>query len=86
MKKQYFTLLCALFVLSFCGCARNYVVTLNNGARITTTSKPKYTKGVYIFKDSSGQKVYVPGGRVREIAPASMAEEKDTSRFNPSKR
>lgn len=57
------------------GCARNYVITLTNGARITTTSKPKLQGPVYIFKDAKGQEAQVSVGRVREIAPASLATE-----------
>ena len=86
MRSTIFTLPCALAVLLLCGCARNYVITLNNGARIYTAGKPKFEKGVYIFKDGNGQKAYVPAGRVKEVAPASMVAEEDKSRFNPSKR
>lgn len=86
MKKHYFTLLCALTVLLLCGCTQKYIITLNNGSRITTMGKPKYDQGIYIVKDASGQKGYVPAGRVREIAPASEVIEEDKTRFNPSKR
>ena len=86
MKGIFLTLPCALAVLMLCGCAHNYVITLNNGSRINTAGKPKFEKGVYIFKDGRGQKAYVPAGRVREVAPASMVAEQDKSRFNPSKR
>lgn len=81
-----FSLSCALAVLLLCGCARNYVITLKNGTRISTVGKPKFEKGVYIFKDGLGQKAYVPAGRVREVAPASMVAEHDKTRFDPNKR
>jgi hypothetical protein len=85
MKRIIPTLPCALAALMLCGCQHNYVITLNNGSRINCTDKPKFEKGVYIFKDGRGQKVYVPAGRVREIAPASMVAEQDKTRFTPSK-
>jgi hypothetical protein len=86
MKKITLTLPCALVVVLLCGCTQKYVITLNNGSRITTIGKPKYEQGVYIVKDAMGQKGYVPAGRVREIAPASEVAEEDKSRFNPTKR
>ena len=61
---------------ALCGCARSYVITLDNGRHITTASKPKLRDGKYVFKDASGKAAYVGEGRVREIAPASMAQEK----------
>lgn len=64
-------LICCLFT----GCARHYVITLTNGARITTLSKPKQQGPVYVFKDAKGQPARISVGRVREIAPASMAQE-----------
>jgi len=48
---------------------------MQNGTRITTTNKPKLERGYYVFKDSSGRKMQIPAGRVREIEPTSMAEE-----------
>jgi len=86
MKRVILTLSCALAVLLFPGCAKNYVITLNNGSRINTVGKPKFQKGIYVFEDGLGQKAYVPAGRVREIAPASMMVEQDKTRFDPSKR
>jgi hypothetical protein len=57
------------------GCAHNYVVTLNSGIRLNTTSKPRLEQGKYHFKNAAGRETVVPAGRVREIAPASMAKE-----------
>lgn len=65
------------------GCVRRYVITLNNGTQIGTTSKPKLKGGRYIFKDAEGQPAFVPEGRVTEIAPRSMAREK-TKQFLPA--
>jgi hypothetical protein len=81
--KRFF--LCLLIgLLPLCGCARHYVVRLNNGVRMATTSKPKLKNGAYHFKDTSGQETTVPAGRVVEIAPASMAkEENSTFKFSP---
>ena len=67
-----------------CGCSSQYVMTMNNGARITTNGKPKLDGQSYVFKDAKGQEVRVPAGRVREIAPASMV--KDDAQFKPETR
>lgn len=66
-------LLLLLAVLGLTGCARSYVITLNNGSRITSHGKPKLQGGAYFYKDTEGKPASVPAGRVREIAPASMA-------------
>jgi hypothetical protein len=52
--------------------------------QITTASKPKLQHGQYVFKDGAGRLQYVSQGRVREIAPASMAGD-DKRKFNPQK-
>jgi len=57
-----------------CGCAHNYVITMDNGRRITTASKPHLERGYYVYKDALGRKHAEPAGRVREIAPASMVD------------
>jgi len=75
-------LLLLLSVFMLCGCAHTYVITLDGGQRITTASKPKLKNGRYVYKDASGRDAYVPQGRVREIAPASMAAE-EKPMFNP---
>ena len=74
MKKNWLVVFLALPL--FVGCARNYVITMGNGDRISTTSKPKLKQGSYVFKDRQGQVASVPAGRVREIAPASVANDK----------
>ena len=80
MKKLSLMLLVGLSLL--CGCAHTYVITLSDGRRITTASKPRLDNGRYVFKDASGKPSSVPAGRVREIAPASMVEEQKPM-FNP---
>ena len=65
------------------GCARRYVMTMNNGTQVTSKGKPKLDQGTYKFKDVTGQERMVSAGRVREIAPASMSSPEKT-RFNPS--
>ncbi len=76
-----------LFValLATCGCARHYVIRLNNGGQITTTSKPRLQRGSWYFKDSKGNPQTVPAGRVTEIGPASMMKD-DKSMFKPETR
>jgi hypothetical protein len=75
MKKAALPLLIGLIALT--GCAHRYVMKLNNGMEITTASKPKLKEGVYQFKDAKGEEHFVPLTRVREVAPASMAERED---------
>ena len=57
------------------GCAHQYVMTLTNGTRITSSTKPRLEHGAYYYKDSHGQRLAISAGRVREIAPASMVKE-----------
>jgi hypothetical protein len=82
MKRISLTLLLVPILLA--GCARHYVLTLNNGLRVTSVGKPKLESGAYVFKDVHGQTTMIPAGRVREVAPASMSRqsEKEDS-FNP---
>jgi hypothetical protein len=75
MKKTALALLIGVIALT--GCAHHYVMKLNNGMVITTASKPKLKDGVYQFKDAKGEEHFVPEIRVREVAPASMAERED---------
>jgi hypothetical protein len=51
-------------------------MTLNNGNRIVTASKPKYKNGAYHYRDGSGTELSIPQGRVVEIAPSSKANSK----------
>ena len=78
MKRYLLILL--LLPLLLTGCAGHYVVTLNNGSRISTMSKPRLENGNYVFKDAKGQPASVFAGSVREIAPASMSKS-ENSRF-----
>lgn len=63
------------------GCAQRYVITLQNGNRITTHGKPQLQGSNYVFKDSAGQPGIVSRMRVREISPASMAGSSSSSGF-----
>jgi len=63
-----------LLAVLLTGCTSHYVITLNNGSRITTASKPRLENGSYVFKDAKGQPASVFAGSVREIAPASMSK------------
>ena len=71
MKKSALLLVFGLIALT--GCAHHYVIKLDNGTEITTASKPKLSEGAYSFKDAKGQEQFVAAGRVREVAPASVA-------------
>ena len=73
MTRLVFAALLGLVLLA--GCAHNYVITLNSGIRVNTTSKPRLEQGLYHFKNAAGQEMVVPKVRVREIAPASMAKD-----------
>ena len=66
------------------GCTHTYVMKLQNGLQLTTASKPKLKNGVYVYKDALGRDQYVPAGNVREIEPASMAQE-EQGKFKPGK-
>jgi hypothetical protein len=83
MSKWIFSLAVMSLVASS-GCARNYVITLNNGSQIGTTSKPRLKGGVYVFKDGMGRDSTVSAGAIREIAPASMVNE-EKSPFIPQR-
>jgi Bacterial protein of unknown function (DUF903) len=88
MKKAALPLLIGLIALT--GCAHQYVMKLDNGMDITTASKPTLKEGTYSFKDAKGEEHFVAAGRVREIAPASVAaKEKKAKPFKsepPKKR
>jgi len=75
MKNAALPLLIGLIALT--GCAHQYVMKLNNGAQITTATKPKLKDGVYHFKDAKGEEHFVPAARVHELEPASLAEKED---------
>lgn len=74
-----------LVLLVFCGCSHTYVITLSSGTKLLSPHKPKLEHGYYVYKDAKGNPVYIPQGRVREIAPASMDKE-ETSKFKSSSR
>jgi hypothetical protein len=72
--------LAGLVLLS--GCAHQYVMKLNNGAKVSTQGKPKLEHGYYVYKDANGQPRSMSQGRVVEIDRASLAED-DKSKFKP---
>jgi len=73
MRKTTWGFLMGLCLLT--GCSHTYVMTLTNGSQIVTASKPHLQRNAYYYKDAKGRECYVPAGRVREIAPASMVKE-----------
>jgi hypothetical protein len=77
-------ILLLLGALAVSGCARNYVMTMSNGTRVTTASKPKLKSGTYYYKDAMGRQVTMPAGRVQQIEPASMAKKEDSPMFKPT--
>lgn len=77
-------LLLALALLAGSGCARNYVIKLNNGRELTATNKPKLKEGAYYYTDVAGQERHISKGRVTEIEPASMATAEKEA-FKPKK-
>ena len=86
MTKTFLPALVGLLLLT--GCSHDYVMTLSNGGRVRTSSKPRLVNGFYYFKDASGHEGRpVFSGSVREISPASMAPEDAKSPFKsaPSK-
>jgi Bacterial protein of unknown function (DUF903) len=84
MKRALISLV-LLFLVAVCGCARHYMIKLNNGGEITTYSKPQLKNGSYHFKDAKGNMQSLPAGRVAEIAPQSMAKEEKPA-FKPETR
>lgn len=80
MKQTWMAFLLAPLLCA--GCARHYVIILNNGAHIASRGKPQLQHGAYVFKNAKGQPASVPSGRVREIAPASMVKAREGA-FTP---
>ena len=75
MNKAAVPLLIGLMALT--GCAHHYVMKLNNGAELTTASKPKLKEGLYTFKDAKGDEHVVAAARVQVIEPASAATQEN---------
>ena len=73
-------LLLFIGLLALTGCAHHYVMKLNTGAQITTSSKPKLKEGIYYYKDAKGEEHGVSAARVRQIAPASVAQQDDKAK------
>jgi hypothetical protein len=61
-------------LVALTGCARHYVLKLNNGSEITNATKPKLKEGNYHYQDAKGEEQVLAAGRVREMAPASVAK------------
>lgn len=80
MNKLSLIALAAL--LSFCGCARHYVIKMNNGNQIVVKGKPKHRGNSYYFKDPKGEVRRISDGSVAEVEPARMAK-KDKGPFIP---
>lgn len=68
-------LLLLLGGLLLSGCARHYVLTLNNGSQVDAWGKPKLVNGSYHFKNVQGKETQISSSRVNEVAPASMVRD-----------
>ena len=80
MTKKLLPPLVGLLLLT--GCSHGYVLTMSNGDRIRTVSKPRLVNGFYYFKDAYGHDARpVFSGNVSEIAPASMASKDSSPQF-----
>jgi hypothetical protein len=84
MNRLWLALLLTPLLLA--GCARSYVITLNNGARITTRGKPQLQGGAYVYKDIKGETSRVSVGRVTEIAPSSLSKDPQKNFKSPTGR
>jgi hypothetical protein len=69
MKKMLLAMLSGVALLT--GCASQYVVTLNNGQRITAAEKPHLEGFNFVFTGLNGRTNSIPSTRVRAIVPAS---------------
>ena len=76
-----FHLLSLLGFVLLTGCARNYVVTLNNGTQLGARTKPQLKDGAYYFKDATGHDTTVAAGRVSQIESAGIASRNKKSGF-----
>jgi hypothetical protein len=80
MTKTLLPTLAGLLLLT--GCAHGYVLTMSNGDRIHTASKPRLVNGFYYFKDANGHDARpVFSASVTEISPASMASKNSNPAF-----
>ena len=84
MKTPILPLLISLVVLT--GCASPHIMKLTNGAQIVTPGKPRLKDGVYYFKDAKGEEQSVLAARVREVAPASMADKPQPAKLKSDKK
>ncbi|HLP77502.1 MAG TPA: YgdI/YgdR family lipoprotein [Candidatus Paceibacterota bacterium] len=83
MKKLLSLLL--LGIVTLCGCVRHYTIITNGGGQLAARGKPRLEHGVYVYTNSRGQKTSVPAGRVQEISPSSMVDDKSSSDFGARK-
>lgn len=75
---RLFALICCLLAAGLLsGCTRLYQVTFTHGSAITVRGKPKYNRDTDTFTmtDMSGRTGQVRAISIREIKPASMANE-----------
>ena len=57
----------SLVAVLLTGCHSAYEITLTNGAKFVTNTKPKLVGGLYIYKDSKGNEARISSSRVKVI-------------------
>ena len=77
------SLLLLLGCLAFSGCARHYILVLNNGSQVDAWGKPKLANGSFHFKNAQGKDSQVSSSRVTEVAPASMVRDEQKAMIPP---
>jgi hypothetical protein len=66
--------------ITLSGCSHSYVMKMTNNSKIVTANKPKLKNGMYVYKDAKGNEHSISQGRIAEIEPLSMADDKPKKR------
>lgn len=57
----------SLVAILLAGCHSTYEMTLSNGTKLVTNTKPRLVGGLYIYKDAKGAEAQISSSRVRTI-------------------